>query len=147
MCLNTCTKRALNWESWLKHSYLPYRFRARLIYVFKYMFSVLKQFYTYFHTLFHSHVFPKNTNNVTRIILPNGPCLNTENYYLKLLTKQLYLFGNVVYNSFRYLNITTRISTIHFHLHVFSQHLNNITKNLLPNSNNYEQTYMKQSVA
>ena len=27
----------------------------------------------YFHTLFHPHVFLKNTNIVTRTILPNGP--------------------------------------------------------------------------
>ena len=26
-----------------------------------------------FYTLFHSHVFLKNINNVTRITLPNGP--------------------------------------------------------------------------
>ena len=28
---------------------------------------------TYFHILFYQHVFPKNTNNVTRTTLPNGP--------------------------------------------------------------------------
>ena len=27
----------------------------------------------YFHTFFHSHVFLKNTNNITRITLPNSP--------------------------------------------------------------------------
>ena len=27
----------------------------------------------YFHTLFHPHVFSKNTNNVPRKILPNEP--------------------------------------------------------------------------
>ena len=39
----------------------------------KEQFSVFKQHYMYFHTLFHPHVFLKNTNNVTRITLPNGP--------------------------------------------------------------------------
>jgi len=34
---------------------------------------VFKQYYTHFHTLFHSHVFPKNTNNVIRTTLLNGP--------------------------------------------------------------------------
>ena len=37
------------------------------------MFSIFKQHYTHFHTLFHLHVFPKNTNNVTRATLPNSP--------------------------------------------------------------------------
>ena len=41
--------------------------------LFKQQFSMFKQHYTYFHTLFHPHVFPKNTNNVTRTALPNGP--------------------------------------------------------------------------
>ena len=41
------------------------------MYVFKRMLSVFKQHYTYFHTFFHPHIFPKNTNNVTRTTLPN----------------------------------------------------------------------------
>ena len=45
---------------------------ARLVHVFKHMFSVFKQYYTYFRTLFHPHVFPKNINNITRTTLPNG---------------------------------------------------------------------------
>ena len=36
-------------------------------------------------------------------------------------------------NSFCCLNTTTRISITLFHPHVFSQYLNNVTKNLLPN--------------
>ena len=40
--------------------------RSRLIQQFKQYFSIFKQHYTYFHTLFHPHVFPKNTNNVTK---------------------------------------------------------------------------------
>ena len=35
-------------------------------------FSVFKQHYTYFHTLFHSHIFQKNTNNITQSNLPNA---------------------------------------------------------------------------
>ena len=34
--------------------------RVCLIHVFKHMFSVFKQYYTYFHTFFHPHVFSKN---------------------------------------------------------------------------------------
>ena len=41
--------------------------------LFKQQFSVFKQYYMYFHTFFHPHVFPKNTNNVTRTTLPNEP--------------------------------------------------------------------------
>ena len=36
-------------------------------------------------------------------------------------------------NNFYCLNITTCIFTTLFHLHVFPQHLNNVTRNLLPN--------------
>ena len=48
------------------------RLRSRSVHVFKHMFLVFKQHYTYFYILFHPHVFLKNTKNVTRIILPNG---------------------------------------------------------------------------
>ena len=44
-----------------------------MVHVFKQMFLVFKQYYTYFHTLFHLHIFSKNTNNVTRTRLPNDP--------------------------------------------------------------------------
>ena len=39
--------------------------RARLLPLFKQQFSVFKQHYTYFYTLFHSHVFLKNISNVS----------------------------------------------------------------------------------
>ena len=35
-------------------------------------FSVFKQHYTFFHTFFHLHIFPKTTNNITQTLLPNG---------------------------------------------------------------------------
>ena len=38
--------------------------RACLVHVFKHMFSVFKQHYTYFHTFFHPHVFPKKLKTV-----------------------------------------------------------------------------------
>ena len=47
--------------------------RPRLIELFNNMFSIFKQYYTHFHTLFYLHVFQKNTNNVTRTTLPNNP--------------------------------------------------------------------------
>ena len=37
------------------------------------MFSVFKQHCMHFYTLFHPYIFLKNTNNVTRITLSNGP--------------------------------------------------------------------------
>ena len=51
------------------------------MYVFKHMLSVFKQHYTYFHTFFHPHIFPKNTNNVTRTTLPNDSF--SQQYLLK----------------------------------------------------------------
>jgi len=39
----------------------------------KQQFLIFKQHYTYFYTLFYPHIFPKNTDNVTRTILPNYP--------------------------------------------------------------------------
>ena len=35
-------------------------------------FSIFKQYYTYVHTLFHSKIFQKNTNNITQSNLPNA---------------------------------------------------------------------------
>ena len=40
---------------------------------FKLIFSVFKQPYTRFHTLFHLHVFQKTTNNITQNPLLKGP--------------------------------------------------------------------------
>ena len=50
--------------------------RPHLVKHLKHMFSVFKQHYTHFHTLFHSHVFQKNTNNITQTPLPNGPLIS-----------------------------------------------------------------------
>ena len=41
------------------------RFRGCLVPQLKQRFSVFKQHYAFFYTLFHPHVFPKNTNNIT----------------------------------------------------------------------------------
>ena len=43
--------------------------RPRLVELLNNSFSVFKQYYTYFHSLFHSHIFQKNTNNVTQMSL------------------------------------------------------------------------------
>ena len=40
------------------------KLRGHLVHVFKHMFSVFKQHYTYFHTFFHPHVFPKKLKTV-----------------------------------------------------------------------------------
>ena len=44
------------------------------------MFSVFKQYYTYFYTLFTHTYFQKNTNNVTRTTLPNSPFISKTNH-------------------------------------------------------------------
>ena len=49
-----------------------YLLRRRLVRYFEQQFSVFKQYYMYFHTLFHPHIFSKNTNNVTKTTLTNG---------------------------------------------------------------------------
>ena len=56
---------------WLFHGTL----RGHLVWHFKQHFLVFKQHYTYFHILFHLHIFLKNTNNVTRTTLPNRPSI------------------------------------------------------------------------
>ena len=48
------------------------------------MFSVFKQHYKYFHTIFHPHVVPKNINNVTKTILPNEPLIFLTVFYISL---------------------------------------------------------------
>jgi len=48
-------------------------FRPYLVEHLKHMFLVFKQHYIYFHILFHSHVFQKNTNNITQTLLSNEP--------------------------------------------------------------------------
>ena len=53
-----------------------YETRAYLLPLFKQQLSVFKQHYTYFHTLFHSHVFPKNTNNITKLVFLNTHITN-----------------------------------------------------------------------
>ena len=45
---------------------------------------MFKQYYTYFHTLFHLYVFSKNTNSVTRNLLINGPLFITFTWPLFL---------------------------------------------------------------
>ena len=44
-----------------------------LVEYFNNMFSIFKQYYTYFHTLFYLHVFQKNTNNITKITYQMDP--------------------------------------------------------------------------
>ena len=43
-----------------------------LVRCFEQQFSVFKQHYTYFHIIFHPHVFSKNTNNITNTTLLNN---------------------------------------------------------------------------
>ena len=47
-------------------------FWACLISQLKLTFSHFKQFYTYFNTLFHSHIYQKYSNDIIQTSLPNG---------------------------------------------------------------------------
>ena len=51
----------------------PPKLRDCLVKCFEQQFSMFKQHYMHFHILFHPHIFPKNTNNVTRTTLPKAP--------------------------------------------------------------------------
>ena len=56
------------------------KFGAHLLPFFKQRFLVFKQYYMYFHILFHLHIFSKNKNNVTKTTLPNGPLIFQNRY-------------------------------------------------------------------
>ena len=60
------------------------------------MFSVFKQHYKYFHTLFHPHVVPKNINNVTKTILPNEPLIFLTVFYI-FLENSVKNFHDMIY--------------------------------------------------
>ena len=61
---------------------VSFRFRPHLLLLFKQQFSVFKQYYVYFYTLLHPHVFSKNTNNVIINFLPNVPLVIRKWYYI-----------------------------------------------------------------
>ena len=61
--------------------------RSLLINLLNNSFSVFKQYYTHFYTLFHSYVFHKTTNNNIQTSLPNGP-----SFSLGILSKHKILF-------------------------------------------------------
>ena len=62
-------------ENEIYRCYQTPRFRGKwfLEIIFPQNKRTLKQHYTYFYTLFHSHVFQKTTNNNSQTILPNTP--------------------------------------------------------------------------
>ena len=51
------------------------KFRICLVVHFSNMFSVFKQYYTYFYIFFYPHIFQINTNNIIQTTLPNRPLL------------------------------------------------------------------------
>ena len=92
--------------------WMPVKFeiyRGHLVCDFKQHFSVFKQHYTYFHTFFHSHIFLKNINNVTRTTLSNDPIILWG--YLVWHFKQHFSVFKQYYMHFHTL----------FHQHVFSK--------------------------
>ena len=64
----------------------------RTVLALEQQFSVFKQHYTYFYTLFHLHVFSKNINNVTRTTLPNTLIVWTLNSKISPDTSTLLIF-------------------------------------------------------
>ena len=55
--------RVQHWNSYASTLH-NLRLRPCLVHNFEHMFLVFKQHYTYLHTLFHSHVFPKKLKTV-----------------------------------------------------------------------------------
>ena len=54
-------------------------FRGCLVHPLKYTFSVFKQHYTHFHTLFHPHVLPHMfLNNKTHVFKQQNTCFQTH---------------------------------------------------------------------
>ena len=60
--------KIMRWKTWFSILNI-----ACLIALFKQQFLLFKQHNTYFHNIFHSHVFSQHLNNITRITLSNGP--------------------------------------------------------------------------
>ena len=69
------------------------------------MFSVFKQYYMYFYTLFHLLVYKKNTNNITQTFLSNKPQI--------ILFYLVVIIGGLVQNMI--LNIIFIRNKIHSH--------------------------------
>ena len=68
-----------------------------LVNVFKHIFFIFKQHYIYFYILFYLYVFSKNTNNITKIILPKGFSLNTYFLFLNNITYISIYFFTYIY--------------------------------------------------
>ena len=63
-CVGTFKNKSINFYKQI--------LRPHLVREFKHMFSVFKQHYTYFYTLFHPHLFPKKLKTIIQIHVPNG---------------------------------------------------------------------------
>ena len=87
-------------------------FAICLFSLFKQQFSVFKQHYTYFYILFYLHIFPKNTNNITRNFLPNGPL---DTYSIKKLPINIYIYTH----TYDWFNIKKRIYKFIFYFFHF----------------------------
>ena len=61
------------------------KIRPCLVEHLKYMFLVFKQYYTYFHTLFHLCVFQKNINNITQTLQTLLLTSSTKRYQSQMI--------------------------------------------------------------
>ena len=62
-------------------------FRVWSVSEFKLIFLNFKQYYTFFHTFFYTHIFQKTINNNSQIIIPNTPLAFIEKIYSLILEK------------------------------------------------------------
>ena len=95
------------------------KLRVCLVSVFKQQFSVFKQYFTYFHTLFHPHIFPQKflNNNFQFLNTCTKQTLNTWPLRQQIFSKKI-IKDNKLYilscNSSNILNQTQRINIVHF---------------------------------
>ena len=66
----------------------------------KLIFSHFKQFYTYFNTFFHLHIYQKHQNNIIQIILSNEPLISLKR-------------ENAVTNTLFHASVFTHLKTTH----------------------------------
>ena len=73
------------------------KFRVHLVELLNNSFSVFKQHYTHFHTLFYSHEFQKTINNITRTFLPNRPLIVNINNNARVSRFSTIELANAIY--------------------------------------------------
>ena len=73
------------------------KFRVHLVELLNNSFSVFKQHYTHFHTLFYSHEFQKTINNNTQTLLSNRPLIVNINNNARVSRFSTIELANAIY--------------------------------------------------